>query len=765
MTQKYYSSYTPYQMYESDKPMNLKIMVMRYVRNWPWFILSICIAVAAAYVYSLYQKPIYRVQTSLLIKDDKKGLSEENILKEMDIFTPKKVIENETEILRSFPLMQHVVTELGIDVRYFYPSSFINEEIYSESPIRLVVEKPNPSLYKNELSLTVVNRNTVRINDVTYPVNKSVDTPYGKLKVVGQRSLTPSTKPLLIQVSPRDVVIESYLTRLTVEPSSKASTVLQLSLEDAVPERGEAILTKLIESYNQAAISDKNIVAANTLKFIEDRLLLLSGELSTVEKGVESFKSTQGITDLSSQASLFLQTVKENDDQLNQNAIQLGIVNDLETYIARKAGERGMAPAMMAVNDPIMVDFVNKLAELEMKRDQVSQTTGDQNPLLLSLDTQIGATKASLADMVQIMKRNLIGTQRKLNATNHQMERLIRTVPRNERALVDITRQQVIKNDLYTYLLKKREETALSYASTVADSRTIAPPRSGTNPIKPVKATIFMLFGLFGLLLPIGVMAGRDALNDRVRRRADIEEMSQVPILAEIAASGNKDKNQVVMVANKRSVVAEQIRALRTNLQFLRNKPEDSQVVIFTSSISGEGKSFLSLNLGASLALVDRPTVILEMDLRKPKLHSVLRAPNTVGLSNYLISECTLDDVIQEVPGFDNFYIITSGPIPPNPAELLSGPRLAQLFQELRERFTHVIVDTPPIGLVTDAQLIAPHADATMFVIRTDHTPKGCLRDLDIIYKDQRFNRLNVVLNAVGQGHSYYYNYGYYEKS
>ncbi|GAB4024741.1 GumC family protein [Spirosoma koreense] len=763
MTQNSYSSYTAYQMYESDRPMNLKVMLMRYLRNWPWFIVSICVAVAAAYVYSLYQTPIYKIETSLLIKDDKKGLSEESILKEMDIFTPKKVIDNETEILRSFPLMQQVVTDLGVDVRYFYPSSFTNEEVYAESPVKLLVEKPTSDLYKAELSLTVVDKNTVRLNDVNYPVNQSVQTPYGQLQILAQHPLAPSAKPLLIQVSPRDEVIERYLDRLTVEPSSKASTVLQLSLEDAVPQRGEAILAKLIEAYNRAAITDKNIVASNTLKFIEDRLALISGELTTVEKGVESFKSTQGITDLSSQAGLFLETVKENDTQINQTAIQLGIVNDLETYVARKSGERGMAPALMAMEQPIMVDFVNKLAELEMKRDQLSQTAGEHNPMLVTLDSQISATKASLSEMVQSMKRNLLGTQQKLMATNRQLERMIRTVPRKERALVDITRQQVIKNDLYTYLLKKREETALSTASTVSDSRTIAPPRSGSKPIKPVKATIFMLFGLFGLLLPVGVMAGRDALNDRVRHRSDVEEVSQVPILAEIAASNNKD--QMVMVDNKRSVVAEQIRALRTNLQFLRNKPEDSQVILFTSSISGEGKSFLSLNLGASLALVDRPTVILEMDLRKPKLHSVLGVPNNSGLSNYLIRECSLDDVLQPIPGFENYYIITSGPMPPNPAELLSGPRLTQLFDELRERFTHVIVDTPPIGLVTDAQLIAPHADATMFVIRTDHTPKGCLRDLDIIYKDQRFNRLNVVLNAVGEGHSYYYNYGYYEKS
>jgi capsular exopolysaccharide synthesis family protein len=378
------------------------------------------------------------------------------------------------------------------------------------------------------------------------------------------------------------------------------------------------------------------------------------------------------------------------------------------------------------------------------------------------VDSQIRATKASLAENVQNVKQTLTSTQQKLKVTNRQLENQIRTIPGKERALVNITRQQAIKNNLYTYLLEKREETALSYASAVADSRTIDPPRAGRNPVKPVKSTIFLLFGLLGLMLPVGVIAGRDALNDRVSRRSDVEDASQVPILGEIAASRNHDP--LVMVSGKRSIIAEQIRALRTNLQFLRSNPTGSQVVLFTSSISGEGKSFLSLNLGASLALVDRPTVILEMDLRKPKLHSVLGIPNAAGLSNYLIQEATLDDVLQDVPGFPNYYIITSGPLPPNPSELLSSPRLEQLFVELRQRFDYVIVDSPPIGLVTDAQLIAPHADTTMFMIRNDHTPKNCLRMIDTLYKEHRFQRLNVILNSVGEGESYYYSYGYYEK-
>ncbi|WP_080241228.1 GumC family protein [Spirosoma rigui] len=761
-------AYAPYQVYEAESSPNLRVILMRYARHWKWFVLSLVLAGAGAYVFFMFQTPIYKVQTSLLIKDDKKGLSEDNILKEMDIFAPKKVVENEMEILKSYALMNKVVGELGLDVKYYQNTDFGKREIYDASPIRVIVERATPSLYETELDITATGAKTVRINDKIYPVNQSVQTPYGRLRVFANKPLQVDSEMVVVQALPRQVAVDKYLKNLTVETTSKASTVLQMTLEDAVPRKGEAVLNKLITEYNQAAVVDKNIVASNTLSFIEERLRLIAGELSTVEKGVENYKSAEGITDLSSQAQVFLATVKENDDQLNQTNIKLGMIEDIERYVNSRSDERGVAPATLSVSDPVLIGLVGKLSELELQRDQLSRTTTASNPILQSLDSQIKATRTSLTDNITNMKQSLIGTRMKMRATNRQLESQIRTIPHKERALVNITRQQSIKNNLYTYLLEKREETALSYASTVADSRTIDPPRSGAEPVKPVKATIFLLFGLLGLMMPVGVIAARDVLNDRVSRRSDIEDASQVPIMGEIMASRNIDP--LVMVSGKRSVIAEQIRTLRTNLQFLRSNPTGSQVVMFTSSISGEGKSFLSLNLGASLALVDRPTVILEMDLRKPKLHSVLDMPNTVGLSNYLIQEASLDDVLQPIPGFPNYHIITCGPIPPNPAELLSSPQLEKLFTELRERFAYVIVDSPPIGLVTDAQLIAPHVDATMFMVRHDHTPKAYLRMIDNLYKENRFNRLNLVLNGVGGGESYQYGYsynygGYYEEA
>jgi capsular exopolysaccharide synthesis family protein len=753
--------YTPYQAYEVEPQPNLRAMLMRYLRNWPWFVGSLVVALAAAYIYLLYQPPIYKVQASLLIKDEKKGIAEQSLMKELDLFSSSKVVENEMEILKSYTLMDRVVSNLGLDVRYYHPTSTFKKEIYNESPIRLLVEEPNSQLYAEPLTIIFVDAKTIKLNGQAYPVDQSIKTPYGKLRVFARKPLTSSQESVIVSVSDHREAVEGFLANLKVEPTAKQSTVLVMNLEESVPDKGEAILNQLISEYNKEAIVDKNKQANNTLSFIEERLGLISGELSTVEKEVELYKSTQGITDLSAQAQTFLTTVKENDTQLNEVNIRLGALNDVERYIKNQSGDKSLAPATLGLSDPILMGLLTKASELELKREEVSRTMAPNSPAFQSLDSQIKTIKASINENVATIRQQLTTNKNQLLVNNKRIEGMIRTVPGKERALLNISRQQAIKNGLYTYLLQKREETALSAASTVSDSRTVDAARTGSKPVKPVKMTIFGLFAIIGLLVPVGFISAKDAMNNRVLRRSDVEEATQIPILGEVVKSRQMDADNLVFKPRMQSVVGEQIRALRTNLQFLRSDPEQSQVLLFTSSISGEGKSFVSLNLGASLALVGKSTVILEMDMRKPKLHKSLHMENRAGLSNYLIGEATVDELLHPVLGYENYYIITAGPLPPNPAELLSSPRLAQLFKELKERFDYVLVDSPPVGLVTDSQLIAPFADATMFLIRHDHTPKNYIKMVDTLYKEHRFQKLSIILNGVGEGESYYYSYNY----
>ncbi|MVM33708.1 polysaccharide biosynthesis tyrosine autokinase [Spirosoma sp. HMF4905] len=753
-------SYVPYQVMDADS--TFRTTLLRYVRHWYWFLIALGLMLMAAYFYLQFKQPIYLSQSSLLIKDEKKGLDSDNILKDLEIFAPKKIVENEIEVFKSHTLMNQVVKELGLDVTYFHNTQYGRREVFQQSPLRLIIEQPTSALYQDKpFTVEFINANTIKVADKLYLLNTSVQTPMGRLRFFPRQTVSASTEPLFIQVAPRSQTANAYLRVLKAEPTSKASTVIMLSIETGVPDKGEAILNRLIDLYTKASVLDKNRVASNTLNFIDDRLQLVSGELQTVEKGVENYKSSEGITDLGVQAKGFLESAQQNDTELSQVNIQLQALNDIQKYVYSQPEHRSGTPATLGLSDPTLLGLFEMFTKLEAQQDQLMRTTSEQNPLLQTVNSQLRTTKSNISENIESMREILSGTRQQFMANNRKIEGVIRTIPAKERILLNITRQQAIKNDLYTYLLRKREETAVSYASAISDSRVIDAALTDAKPIKPNQSLLYLLFGLAGLALPAIFLGVYDLVNNRVMHRSDVEEGTHVPILGEIV---KKKQSEALVVANRsNSVIAEQIRMLRTNLNYLRSSQESSQVLLFTSSIEGEGKSFISLNLGASLALVGMRTVILEMDLRKPRLRQSLNMPDGPGLSDYLSGEIALAQIVTPIPDKTNYFIITSGALPPNPSEILTGARLQQLILDLKKHFDYVLIDAPPIGLVTDAQLIAKHADATLYIVRHDVTPKNCLKMLESLYREKRFNKLNVILNAVQNDASSYYSYGGYK--
>ncbi|NID10504.1 GumC family protein [Fibrivirga algicola] len=742
--------YTPYSLMESNRP-NVRAIIFRYVRHWPWFVLSLGLALGAAYLYLRYKQPIYRVQASLLLLDGNKSDEQGGALREFQAATPKKSVENEIEMLRSASLMGQVVEKLHLEHRYFHETKFGKREIYQESPIELIVEKGQPILYEEPITLTFSSNSIARINGTPIPLNQSVNTEVGRIRVATRKPVSASTEPIIVQASTKQAVAGDYVGRLKAEPTSKTSSVVVLTVDDAVPAKGEAVLNTLIAEYNLASIQSKNKVASNTLQFIQQRLNGLSGELSGVERRVESFKSSEGITDLSTQAQTFLLSAKENDAKLNEVNVQLSALNDLQKYARSQSTDQSDAPATVGLSNPVLISLIGKASDLELQRTQLAQTTSSSNPQLQGIDDQIRATKRRISENVQTMKNMLESTQRTYQAKNQALAGQIRQVPRQERALMDISRQQAIKNDLYTYLLQKREETAVAFAAAVSDSRTVDAAISSMTPVKPVKPMIYLLFGMVGLLLPLGAIAGIDSLNQRIRSRHEVEKSTITPILGELSSNPGSGKKRLVITHRSRSLITEQIRTLRANLPFIESAEGGSHVLLVTSSISGEGKTFVSLNLGASLSLVDRPTVVLEMDLRRPTYQESFHLDTNIGISEYLSGEATLSDVLQPVPGYKNFFMISSGTMSEdqNPAELLSSPRLRQLITDLREQFAYVVLDTPPLGLVSDAQLMAPFADSTLFVVRHGVTPQTSLKAIELVRREQRFKNLNLVLNGV----------------
>jgi tyrosine-protein kinase Etk/Wzc len=555
---------------------------------------------------------------------------------------------------------------------------------------------------------------------------------------------------------------EEMLRRLSVEQPNVKSTVLELTYEDTDIQRSKDVLNKLLDVYVQSSLSDKNSEASNTLKFIENRLGLITGELGDVEKDVESYKTNQGITDISAESQLFLENIKENDSKLNEVNTKISILESVDNYI-QNAGEGAVAPATYMIDDPVLVSLLTKFNELELQRERYARTTSPNNPLLQTINTQLAGTRQSIRENVQNLKRGMAVTKRNLEGINTRFSTGLRSIPKKEREFVGIKRQQSIKEELYLYLLQKREETALAYASTVTDSRLIDAPISSFKPIKPKRSLIWLGAGVTGLAIPLVLINLLLLLNNTVQRREEIEKATRVSVLGEIGqmktiVNGTPGDESIIKMTS-RSAVAEQFRALRTNLQYLGDG--NCRVIMFTSSIGGEGKSFVSINLAASLAYADKRVLLIGLDLRKPTLHDRLGIPNKVGASNCLIGQGHAEDFIQSTGVHPKFEVLTSGPIPPNPSELLANGKLPQLIAEMREKYDYILIDSPPYGLVTDSALIADHVDASLYIVRFNYTILDHLRRIGDLHRARRFTNLSVVFNGVNYGAGYGYGYGY----
>ena len=544
-----------------------------------------------------------------------------------------------------------------------------------------------------------------------------------------------------------------------MSPSSKQSTVIDLRIEGEVPKRGEDILNELLKVYNEAAILDKNKLAANTLKFVNERLAYVSQDLDSIERALQNFKAKNRITDISAQGQIFLQTVAANDQKISDINVQLAMLDQVEQYVKQKGDLGGIVPATLGDSDPVLTDLLQKLADLELQYTQTKKIVPENNPAVVAMVDGINRLKPQILENIESQRQNLLAGRADLTATSNEYGSMLKTIPTKERELLSITRQQVIKNNIYTFLLQKREETALSFASAVADSRILDHAETSDVPVSPRKKLIYLGAFLSAIFIGIGFIIIKDMLTRTVQERADIEKYTDIPFLGEV--NYDRSKTPFVISEGKRSFIAEQFRQLRTSLGYL-GLDENHKRILLTSSISGEGKSFIAINLGISFALMGKKVALLELDLRKPKVSEQFKISRQAGLSNYLIGKLSPDDIIKNT-SFDNLFLIPAGPIPPNPSELISNGRLAELLTHLEQSFDYIIIDTAPVNPVTDAFIISPLADVTLFVIRHDYTPKVFLQKLTQQHKISTLKNPAIIYNGIrGKGvNKYGYGYGY----
>lgn len=742
---------------------NLAEYVHRYLRYWYLFPLFLALAATAAYFYLQITQPIYKSTASLLIKDEKKGVKTgaDDILSELNKFSGNKLVENEIEILTSRTLMEQVVKELNLEVSYETKDGLKTLDLYKKSPIKVIPELVKEEAYEEPLQIEIADSSRYRILQTgkLYEFGKLYYTDWGALKVVHDSMGDPKIKMIATRFRKANGLAAGMLSRLSVAQPNKNSTVLELDYEDTSVQKGIDVLNKLLDVYVRSSITDKNTEASNTLQFIEERLGLITDELGDVEKDVEVYKSQRGLTDIGAESQLFLENIKENDSKLNEINIQIRVLESVENYI-NSSTDGAVAPATYMINDPVLVSLLNRFSELNLQKEKYARTLQPDNPIMETVNVQLANTRQSIRENVQNMRRGLDLTRQNLEGINTRFSAGLRSIPQKEREYVGIKRQQTVKENLYLYLLQKREETALAYASTVTDSRLVDAPRGNYSPVKPKRSMILMGALGAGIVIPLLLINLIYLLNNTVQSREEVEKGVNLSILGEIGKLKSKSsgKEEIIKVTS-RSAVAEQFRALRTNLQYLGDGT--SRVLTFTSSIGGEGKSFISVNLAASLAYADKRVILIGGDLRKPSLHQKLPIHNNKGLTNYLIGQTHLDGLVQASGIHELFDVLSAGPLPPNPSELLSNGRFPQLIEQLRTEYDYVLIDSPPFGLVTDAAIIGEFSDAALYIVRYNYTLREHLKKIRQLKGNKNFANLSIIFNAVNYGSGYGYGYGY----
>jgi tyrosine-protein kinase Etk/Wzc len=748
--------------------VDIKGALLKYLRYWYIIVLSVVIAFTMAFIYLRYSTAQYEVISKILIKDDRNVdlAASSAVFDDLGIFKSKKNLGNEVQILKSKSLMYRVFKELSLYTNYFVEGKIKITEVYGEGvPFKLIVSALDSSAYGKAVTINVKDDNTFDLKEdegevTSHRFGSEVRKSYATFTVVASSDLdSGKSKEVIVVFNDLKQAADNYNGKLNVELVDKNASVLSVSMIDPTPEKGEDIINKLIDVYNKEAVEDKNQMAANTIDFIDERLRFLTIELTNVEKDVERFKQENKITDVSTDAEIYLQGASEYRKQLAEFEIQIEVLNSIENYLNKQGDQFELVPSTLNIQDPTLMGLIGNFNQLQLERQRMLRTTQENNPLVQNMNDQLFNLKVNILENLRNIKNGLNITRNNLRASNARFESRIQSVPSIERELLEISRQQGIKEGLYLYLLQKREEAALSLAATVSNTRIIDSAVAGDGPVKPERNTIYLLALLIGLGLPLAGIYLKDVLNDKVQELKDVTSVTNTPILGEISWA---DTNEAVVITQgSRSSIAEMFRLIRTNLQFA-TAGKANQVILVTSSMSGEGKTFFSINLAASLILTGKKAVVLGFDLRKPKLTQGLNMSNDIGISNYLISEgMAVDTIIQAVPGIPNLSIIGSGPTPPNPSELMALDRVEILIDELKTKFDYIIIDTAPLGQVADAFTLEGYINSTIYLVRYKYTYKEQLKIVDDIYSNKKLKHPMIVFNNASRQSSYGYGYGY----
>lgn len=745
-----------------EDSFDLSQFLSSYIYQWKYFVVSIVITLTIAFVYLYKSDPVFEIKATLLIQDEKKSSNERSTLQEIEVVHTSKLVENEIEVLQSRKLILQVVNTLDLGTLYKLKVGYKNIDLYTESPVQLIMQSKVKNSQDREIEIIIQDKKTFLLKDSSkkereYSFNQEYNNELGTWKLEAKANINDFIgKTIHITLKNPERVANAYQSGLEIILANKDAPVVSLMIKDEVEQRGKDFLNSLIEQYNTASIAEKAQKNQSTLYFIDQRLAALSGELNASEAEVENFRSSRGLTDISSQSQVYLQNVQTNDIRLNEVNVQLNVIEGIEKYLDVSDNHENL-PSVIGISDPGLNNLVYQLSQLQNKKAELLATTPENNPVFNPLIRQIDATRLAIKNNISNTKLALFNIKQELESFNTKYETSIRNIPVQERQLVSIKRQQNIKEELYLYLLQKREELLFSYAATLTDARIIDTAYS--SPAKQKTVLIIAMAVMLGLAFPTGIIYTKESLKNTISTQEDIETITNAIVLGKIFHyNKNNDKN--VFISSPNDITAETFRTLRTNINFALKGSSD-KIILISSCLSGEGKTFTALNIAASYAQMGKKTILVNFDLRNPE--SIIKNTDKLkGLSLYLNEKLNLDEIIQNTE-LSNLDIIDSGPVPTNPLELMEKDIIVKLFDFFRNNYEYIIIDTPPLAQVSDALAIIEFASLNLIITRFNITKKKLLRLVLNELKNKNIKNIKIIINdnklvKEQMGYGYYKN-------
>lgn len=774
-----------------DEKIDIQQLLFKYIIHWPWFVGAVLVCLIGAWIYLRMATPVYNISATVLIKDDKKGGNTGSMvgLEELGLsglISSSQNIDNELEVLRSKTLVKEVINLLNLYVSYTDEDGFPSKNMYKTSPV-LVSLTPQEAekltdpmvvemaLYGEgglEVNVTVGDKEYQKHFEklpAVFPMDEGTlaffQSPDSLSLKKDTMEASSNIRHITAKIKSPMKVARAYCENLKIEPTSKTTSVAVISLKNSSLQRGQDFINQLLEMYNRNTNNDKNEIAQKTAEFIDERINIISKELGSTEANLENFKRNAGITDLTSEAQIALTGNAEYEKKRVENRTQISLIEDLRKYI--RGNEYEVLPGNIGLQDPGLVATIERYNEMLVERKRLLRTSTENNPTIINLDTSIRAMKSNVQATLDGSLKGLLITKADLEREASRFSRRISDAPGQERQFVSIARQQEIKAGLYLMLLQKREENAIALAATA--TKIIDEAIADDIPVSPKRRMIYLIALVLGVGIPVGIIYLIGLTKFKLEGRADVEKLTTIPIVGDIPLTDEKNEKDgsIAVFENQNNLMSETFRNIRTNLQFMLQN--DKKVILVTSTVSGEGKSFISANLAISLSLLGKKVVIVGLDIRKPGLNKVFRlSTKEKGITLYLANpETDLMSLVQPSDINQNLYILPGGTVPPNPTELLARDGLDKAIEILKKSFDYVILDTAPVGMVTDTLLIGRVADLSVYVCRADYTHKVEYTLINELAEEKKLPNLCTVINGVDlkrRKYGYYYGYGKYGK-